>query len=175
MDISIGSLIVSFLAGAPVGIAAWEALTNRSKLKLSLYEKRLEIFKGAHELYLILLRRGNENIDNALDGLTKKYREAKFLFNTEDGILELLREFRQEAFNIAGWQNRQAKDFTGDLADKITATQNRMENRLSELEKKFQPYLQAPSYSLRKDCISWIKKHLPFKGCIEPSKLNQIS
>lgn len=101
MNIGIGSLIASLLTGATVSITLWEAFTNRSKLKLSLYEKRFEIFKSALELHLALLRRKDKNVGDMLDEFTKKYREAKFLFAPKDKILELyLKRFISRSNNV---------------------------------------------------------------------------
>jgi hypothetical protein len=156
MEISIGSFIGSLAAATTAGVAAWNAFANRSKLKLSLYEKRLEIFRDAHELYLILYSDKDYDIFNKKYFEFKiKYRAAKFLFDPKDSelLISQLKKFGEYSDMLQGHHDRKSNE-----AERKEALRLEMEKILTAIEKMIQPYLQAPRHHIWRYMITLIKE-----------------
>lgn len=121
----------------------------QQKLRLDLYNKRFAIFETTLHMFQELLGGTSLTVDQ-FDSLHRQYItamiEAKFLFDAESGINELMTAFNESAFVIKG--SRDIMKTSGILPEMINETSNRMLEeqknlpaKLNALEKAMAPYL----------------------------------
>lgn len=81
-------------------IAYQQWKTNRIKLRMDLYEKRLRIYKEVHKLLAIVIR--NAKIEqNEFNDFIVNTSEADFLFDTE--VTDFISEIYKHALHLQRW------------------------------------------------------------------------
>jgi hypothetical protein len=103
------------LVSASISLASY--WTNREKLRLDLYDRRLRIYKRALDLYTEVMRwapspgeleLGTVSPSSELNDLQKAFVkasfEAQFLFSEESGVSKLLQQLGDDAFRIVNWK-----------------------------------------------------------------------
>ena len=83
-------------------IAYQQMMTNKSKLKLDLYNKRFNIYASALTFHQELMSEGltKETHRNFIEAK----QSSKFLFNPIDGIYKVLNEIHTNSFKVTGYR-----------------------------------------------------------------------
>lgn len=101
-------LLTPVIAGIACYIAWQQWKTNRDKLNLDRYEKRLEIYKEVVRFISIGIREANYS-DNELMNFKPNVSEADFLFGEE--ISKYINELQKRAVNLSYW-NKEYRDYS---------------------------------------------------------------
>jgi hypothetical protein len=110
------NVITPIIALLAFVIAIREAITNRSKLRLELYDRRFAIYSRALDYFqaVAVYDASPELLANLLvlrRDFLKSVEEAKFLFEGTSGIPELLFEMYRKSFERTG-----SKEISGELS-----------------------------------------------------------
>lgn len=93
---------------------AWQQWkTNREKLTLDRYERRLEVYKEVVRFITIGIRKANYN-DDELMNFKPKVSESDFLFGEE--ISKYIDELQERAVNLSYW-NKEYRDYSQQKTD----------------------------------------------------------
>jgi len=139
---------------AVVAFIGWKQhRIEREKVRLSLYEKRYAIYEVTVAFAASAM---NQQANYALqqDAFMAKYREAQFLFRSEDGIYELLETIRHDALFSSAWsedvlRNSRSPEEFAEIAPKIAQRRNGLAAHVVELEKRIAPYLEFKRFDSR--------------------------
>ncbi|MEK7723885.1 MAG: hypothetical protein AAB336_06020 [Acidobacteriota bacterium] len=101
-------LLTPVIAIVTCYIAYQQWKTNRDKLNLDRYERRLEVYKEVISFISIGIREANYE-NNELMSFKPKVSEADFLFGEE--IPKYINELQKRAVNLSYW-NKEYRDFT---------------------------------------------------------------
>jgi hypothetical protein len=134
--VGLGALLIAFMQ--------WKIA--RDKLKLDLYNKRFAIYVAALETYQVVTKSYDiEQGEKALTALVKATREARFLFERDSGIYELLTTFHKASSRM---NERNRLEQSGESEDRLKAIRKVTsdyitsgEEILLSLEKMLAPYL----------------------------------
>jgi hypothetical protein len=142
--VSICAVIVSGVS-AGIGILQWRNAVR--KLKLDLYERRLNVYFVAISYYQAAMEDNIEEIDRNMPLFIKATRESRFLFKDEDGILKLMRDMSRQFAQMTAYAYEKARGGEADAQELVSlrkVKQDRLfslENALQEFETKLEPYL----------------------------------
>jgi hypothetical protein len=91
-------------------IAYQQMSTNKSKLKLDLYNKRFDIYSAALKFHQELMSEGlsTETHRNFIEAK----QSSKFLFHPKDEIYEVLNEIHTRSFKVTGYRK-----YSGEITD----------------------------------------------------------
>jgi len=107
---AITAATIAFFANS---IAKQQHKTNYNKLRLDLYQRRFAVYESTVMFYQVLI--GPTELIESDDFREKQKnfirccRESQFLFEKEDGILELLEKLDSESFKITGFKQNGRK------------------------------------------------------------------
>jgi hypothetical protein len=121
----------------------------QQKLRLDLYNKRFAVFEITLRLFQEILG-GTSLAAEQFDSLHREFItamiEAKFLFDTESGINEMMNEFNKATFFIKG--GRDIMKTSGvppevliDASNRMLDEQKKLPAKLEAMEKAMAPYL----------------------------------
>jgi hypothetical protein len=100
---AIPAYITTLLGALVAYVAVRQWLTARDKLRLDLYDRRFAIYKVALDFYSKVTM-GDWKNDPETDLSSQRFvvalQESLFLFDEEDGIYTMLKEFSDKAFHI---------------------------------------------------------------------------
>ncbi len=104
------ALLTPLIAIIATYIAWQQWQTNRQKVKLEKYERRLRIYEEVRKILSIIMRDANASLDDLLKFRTS-VSEADFLFGPE--IPQYIDEIYKRGLNLRRW-NEEYRDYTQD-------------------------------------------------------------
>jgi len=136
IEISKG-LLTPLIAIVATYIAWQQWRTNRQKLNLERYDRRLRVYEEVRKILSIILRDANASTDDLLKFRTY-VSEADFLFGSE--IPEYINEIYKHGLNLWKW-NQQYRDYTQEKPEGYDHNKvvEEMHNELTWLTEQFEP------------------------------------
>ncbi len=130
-------LLTPLIAVIAVYIAWQQWKTNRQKLNLEKYDRRLHVYEEVRKILSIILRDAKVNQEELLKFRTS-VSEADFLFGPE--IPEYIDEIYKHGLNLWKW-NQQYRDFTQKVPDGYDHNKvvKEMHKELEWLREQYQP------------------------------------
>jgi hypothetical protein len=153
MDLSEPTLLIAIPAATGIGVlyvAYSQYLIGRDKLKLDLYNRRYAIYDSLQTLRMTLAASEFKptSSEEQLLNYSFRCREALFLFNRKDGILETLEKIRPHASSVISARVKlMTKDFGTNSrtrsGDDDCRSNNLHDIRIlsDQLERQLYPYL----------------------------------
>jgi hypothetical protein len=133
--------------GVATLVVAWSQMRIASaKTKLDLYNKRFNVYLAALEYYQYAYSDQRAELKQKADKLTHAYREAKFLFDSKDGIHETLGNIQKGAGVVRAYNDYRLQGKYDAKMDSIFSRRNgdalkTMERDLLVLESQLEKYL----------------------------------
>ncbi|MDO8334842.1 MAG: hypothetical protein Q7T35_09270 [Nitrosomonas sp.] len=134
------ALLTPLIAIVATYIAYQQWQTNKQKLTLDRYERRLKVYEEVRKILSIILRDANANYDDLLRFRTA-VSEADFLFGNE--IPEYIDEIYNRGIKLHAW-NSQYRDSNQPSLEKYDHIKvvNGIETELTWLSAQFEPAKQ---------------------------------
>lgn len=151
MDGAQVTTVVSVVGGVVGLIAvtvAWSQMRIASaKTKLDLYNKRFNVYLAALEFYQYAYADSRTDLKEKSDKLTHAYRESKFLFDSKDGIHEILGKIQKGSSVVKAYEDhRRNGGFDGARESMLLKRQGEalldMAKDLLALEEQLGKYLR---------------------------------
>jgi hypothetical protein len=101
-------LLTPVIAAITTYIAYQQWKTNRDKLNLDRYERRLEVYKEVVRFISVGIREANYENDELMS-FKPKVSEADFLFGEE--VSKYINELQERAVNLSYW-NKEYRDYS---------------------------------------------------------------
>ncbi|MDD5203855.1 MAG: hypothetical protein PHS17_00460 [Desulfobacterales bacterium] len=140
------ALLTPVIAGVTAYIAWQQWKTNKQKLNLERYDRRLRVYEEVRKILSIIMRDAKASMDDLLRFRTA-VSEADFLFGPE--IPEYIDEIYTHGVKLGRWKD-EYRDFTQQIPDgydhkKVVSEMHRELNWLMEqfgpAKEKFKKYL----------------------------------
>lgn len=107
------SLLTPVIAIVSVYIAYQQWKTNKRKLHLDRYKRRLRVYEEVKKILSMITRDANASMDDLLK-FRASVSEADFLFNNE--ISEYIDEIYDHGLSLRHW-NQEFRDYTQEMPD----------------------------------------------------------
>ena len=140
------ALLTPVIAIVATYIAWQQWQTNRQKLFLDLYDRRLKVYEEVRQILSLILRDGKASYDDLMD-FRRTVSEADFLFGPE--IPEYIDKIYQRGVNLQRWSG-EYRDYTQAIpdgydhkkvCDEIHAELNWLIAQFEPAKQKFKKYL----------------------------------
>ena len=130
-------LLTPLIAVVATYIAWQQWQTNRQKLNLERYDRRLHVYEEVRKILSIILRDAGASTDDLLKFITS-VSEADFLFGTD--ITEYIDQIYKRGLNLWKW-NKQYRDSTQETPEGYDHNKvvDGMHNELTWLSEQFGP------------------------------------
>lgn len=135
------------IVGVATLVVAWSQMRIASaKIKLDLYNKRLNVYLAALEYYQYAYSDNRVDLKQKAEKLTHAYRETKFLFNSKDGVHETLGKIQKGAGIVRAYDDYRREGKFDMERESILVRRNAdallaMEQDLLNLETQLGKYL----------------------------------
>ena len=126
------TIISIFIALFASGVALWQSIINREKLRFDIYNRRFDIYSKTLDFYNALLIFDSVTFKVSLTAFSKACEEADFLFKKESGIYDILTKMNSESYKITG-----VKEYGKDVAAADPDVFKKMYDRSTEALKYF--------------------------------------
>lgn len=137
------ALIVSIVAG---GVSIFSLAATTAKLKLDLYNRRFKIYEDVLALYQVMYDEwDDEKVEKLERAMIRSFRESRFLFHADDGIYDVILEFKDlNAKNSGYYRHRQQfinSEALSSLGQAAADARMACDLLIVELEDKLMKYL----------------------------------
>lgn len=144
IDVILRGFLPLVIAGLGVYIAYQQYQTNRQKLELDLYDRRIKIYNYAMELVLTSSRMGYEDIKSKFGEFDYCLHEAYFLFDEE--VSKRLEEIWNNANTLIALLEKQKElearqELTQEVIEEIVELRKGFAKEIKILRSLFYPYL----------------------------------
>ena len=140
------ALLTPLIAIVATYIAWQQSATNKQKLKLEKYDRRLHVYEEVIKILSIILRDANASREDLLIFRTS-VSEADFLFESE--IMEYIDEIYKRGLNLGRW-NQEYRDYNQEylegydhkkVVDEIHKESIWFSEQFDSAKEKFRKYL----------------------------------
>lgn len=139
----VGGLLTPLIAIIATYIAVQQHNTQREKLRLDLYDKRMAVFTALTNLFGHIGEPNQEITFNAIVRFTSETASAEFLFGPEipDYLSRVVEDFAQSRRLMREYERQRGKEETHKLIEAENAVTDRLIAATKEAKNLFAPYV----------------------------------